>query len=242
MHYRHGTTISSGMKMSDLILSNHYYLIMLEHFGISLVVQEKTIEDICTENQISIDVFLAFANLYNGTVFHSKRPYGYHDIVTIVSYLQNSHRYYLDEKCPAIRGFIDELRTLNAQPAIELLEKFFREYLQELQEHLDYEDSTVFPYIRDLFLSAEAGSAGAITNNYSVETYKDHHHDIEEKLIDLKNLLIKYLPLKDDNQIRRKLLFTLYEFEYDLHIHSHIEDSILIPLVESLEKQRGVAD
>jgi regulator of cell morphogenesis and NO signaling len=240
MHYRHGATISPDMKMSDLLLSNHYYLIMLEHFGISLVVQEKSIDAICKENDISTDVFLAFANLYNGTTFHSRQPYGYRDIGTIISYLQSSHHYYLDEKCPAIRGFIDELRLLNPGSELNLLEKFFTEYLTELQEHLEYEDKTVFPYIRDLFLQAEAGSSENIDNKYSVITYKDHHHDIEEKLTDIKNLLVKYLPLQDNNQIRRKLLFTLYEFEYDLHIHSHIEDSILIPLVESLERNRGM--
>ena len=71
---------------------------------------------------------------------------------------------------------------------------------------------------------------------YSVKEYRLHHDDIEEKLNDLKNLLIKYLPQKNDQQIRRKLLFSLFEVEYDLNIHSQIEDTILIPLVEKMEK------
>jgi regulator of cell morphogenesis and NO signaling len=70
---------------------------------------------------------------------------------------------------------------------------------------------------------------------YSVSEYKDHHNDIEEKLNDLKSLLIKYLPLKNDQPIRRKLLFSLFELEYDLNIHSQIEELILIPLVSKME-------
>ena len=71
---------------------------------------------------------------------------------------------------------------------------------------------------------------------YSVIKYRDRHNDIEEKLTDLKNLLIKYLPQKNDQQIRRKLLFSLFELEFDIHIHTRIEESILIPLVEKLEQ------
>ncbi len=67
--------------------------------------------------------------------------------------------------------------------------------------------------------------------------YKEHHDDIEEKLDDLKNLLIEYLPLKEGRNMRRRLLFKLFELEHDLRIHSRIEDYILIPLVTSMEKR-----
>ncbi len=39
----------------------------------------------------------------------------------------------------------------------------------------------------------------------------------------------------DEQNIRRKMLACLFELEYDLKIHSHIEDNILIPLVEKYE-------
>jgi regulator of cell morphogenesis and NO signaling len=70
---------------------------------------------------------------------------------------------------------------------------------------------------------------------YSVVEYQEHRNDIEEKLNDLKSLLIKYLPPKNDQTIRRKLLFLLSELEYDLNIHSKIEELILIPLVVAME-------
>ncbi|MGC8803040.1 MAG: hypothetical protein ACP5PS_04610, partial [Bacteroidales bacterium] len=57
-------------------------------------------------------------------------------------------------------------------------------------------------------------------SEYSVEEYREHHDDIEEKLSDLKNLLIKYLPAREDQQARRRLLTHLFELESDLAIHS----------------------
>ena len=72
--------------------------------------------------------------------------------------------------------------------------------------------------------------------NYSVTEYREHHNDIEEKLTDLNNLLIKYIPQQNDQQIRRQLLLSLFELEYDLNIHSRIEETILIPMVEKMEQ------
>jgi len=106
----------------------------------------------------------------------------------------------------------------------------------EVIEHLDYENEVVFPYVLNLDKLLNSKDPGSYTPAYSVTEYREHHDDIEEKLNDLKNLLIKYMPQKDDRQIRRKLLLCLFELEFDLNIHSRIEESILIPLVEKMEQ------
>jgi regulator of cell morphogenesis and NO signaling len=117
-----------------------------------------------------------------------------------------------------------------------MLEKFFTNYFEEVTEHLEYENNVVFPYVLNLDAQLTHKNSNYTLNSYSVIEYREHHNDIEEKLTDLKNLLIKYLPVENDQQLRRKLLFCLFELEYDLNIHSQIEDTILIPLVEKMEK------
>jgi len=73
-------------------------------------------------------------------------------------------------------------------------------------------------------------------SSFSAREFLDHHTDIESKLTDLKNLLIRHVPLKHDPVNRRKLLFSLIELEFVMNIHSLIEESILVPLVIDLEK------
>ena len=70
---------------------------------------------------------------------------------------------------------------------------------------------------------------------FSVNEYREHHTDIETKLTDLKNLLLRHITIKDDLTIRRKFLYSLFELESDLQIHSQVEELILLPLVESIE-------
>jgi regulator of cell morphogenesis and NO signaling len=228
--------IISEMKIADIIIGNPYLLLMMEHLEINLEVREKTIEQICIESNINTDLFLTIANLFNGFKPTPMPEYSPQNIQTIISYLKNSHQYYLQEKYPQIKQYIEEINKINNHAEILMLGKFFDKYFLEVSEHLDYEDEVVFPYVLDLNNLLTQIKSGNNLNTYSVTEYREHHDDIEEKLTDLKNLLIKYMPQKNDRQIRRKLLLCLFELEYDLNIHSQIEESILIPLVEKMEK------
>ena len=218
-------------KLADVVLNNPYILLMLEHFGIELPVSEKTVATTCEESGISLKVFLTIANLYNGV--HPKTPPTFTptDILGIVLFLKNSHNYYLNEKYPTIRGLIEEVQVANSNKEIALVEKFFNKYFTKVQDHINYENDVAFPYVVNLI---ETGCKNE-NSTYSIVEYEEKHDDIEEELTDLKSLLIKYLPQQNDQRVRRKLLLALIELEFDLTIHAHIEDLILLPVIKKLE-------
>ncbi len=224
--------------MSNLIFENPSLLLMLEHFGINIVVRDKTVEQICDEEQINQQLFICIANLYNGFnptgINEIERPY----TESIILFLKNSHRYYLDEKIPEIRDYINSLYDKNNNPEIKLVDKFFEEYSLDVKEHLNYEDVTVFPYFS--YLAHDNKYPESKNTHYSSDEYREHHTDIETKLRELKNLLLIHIPLKHDQILRRKLLVALFELEHELLIHSVIEESILIPLIKKIEKQNGI--
>jgi len=230
-------SISRDTILAELVASNSYLLLLLDHFNIDLMLQEKTIGQVCNENQIRPEIFILFISLFNGDKSISKVPYKGEDILSIINYLRSSHTFYNEEKYPQIRQYIGQINLLNKIPEIVLLDRFFTKYFDEVREHLEYENSTVFPYIEGLASRLKGESTASLSLDYSVSQYRDHHDNIEEKLSDLKNLLIKYMPVGNDKEVRRKLLFSLSELEFDLHIHSQIEDFILIPMVEQMESQ-----
>jgi len=229
--------ITAESKISELVLSNPYSMLMLEHFGIELPLQERIIKDECEDRNINISLFLALANLYNGYPNSFTESFSHNDINTIINYLKNSHLYYSDEIYPKLTGIIRQLNKKGNNKELEMVEKFFNEYFDEVIEHLKYENEIVFPYILSLFKSVSDENGMFNPKHYSVGEYKEHHNDIEEKLDDLVNLLIKYLPATIDQQMRRELLFSLFLLDHDLKIHSQIEDFILIPLVSQMEKK-----
>ncbi len=221
--------------MSEAVSENPFLLLLLEHLNIDLPLQEKSIGDVASDNGIDRDLFLTFVNLYGNMNHADGMPFTGREVPSIIRYLKNSHRYYSEEVYPGIMETISGISMSGNSEETRMIEKFFTEYLAEVKNHFDYEEQTVFPYIVQLNEKLTGKNTETETTGYSVSQYREHHDDIEEKLDDLKSLLIEYLPLKEGRQVRRRLLFRLYELEHDLRIHSGIEDHLLIPLVASME-------
>lgn len=228
--------ITPDLNIADVVFDNPHLILLLEHFGIYVPLEEKSVQEICVANNLNVDLFITFANLYNGVSFVAPVHFSFDQVLTIIRFLKSSHTYYTEEKYPDIRAIIRQMYEDDNQKEMLLVEKFCSDYFKELTQHLDYEDKVAFPYMASLYNHIENKKRFTAPVKYSVKEYKEHHNDIEEKLIDLKNLLIKYLPQKNDQQKRRKLYFNLYEMEFDLNIHAKIEDLILIPLVEQMEQ------
>lgn len=229
--------LSAATRMSEAVAENPFLLLLFEHLGIDLPLQEKSLGDVASENGIGSDLFLTFVILYSDVSHMVDIPFTGEEVPAIIRYLKNSHRYYTEDVYPGIMDTIRGINRTNNSEETQMIEKFFREYLAEVKNHFDYEEQTVFPYITQLYEKLTGKKLKEEFRGYSVAEYKEHHDDIEEKLDDLKSLLIEYLPLKEGKQVRRLLLFKLYELEHDLRIHSRIEDYILIPLVASMESR-----
>lgn len=222
------------MKMLDLIEENQYLLLALQHFGIDFAVDDKTVGQLCVEHGISETIFLAVANLYNGHNPISPASFLPDEIRQIIFFLKNNHDYYRYDKYPEISSYIHQLQENHEEKEIRLLDKFFNEYFEEVMEHFAYEDDVAFPYFLELIEKNAAKSSSL----FSAHEYSDHHTDIELKLSDLKNLLLKHIKIDGDLGLRRKLLFSLFELEFDLYIHSLIEENVLIPVGYNIEKSR----
>ncbi|HBT86568.1 MAG: hemerythrin domain-containing protein [Fermentimonas sp.] len=236
MHHFTTTKMSPSMKVAGQIDANPRLLLMLQHFKVDFRVRDLTVSQLCKEYCISETLFVDIANLYNGFGAKKNHTYTKNDLLQVIDFLKNSHHYYRFEMYPQIKSYILKLQENHPEKELKLLEKFFNEYFTEVREHLDYEDNVAFPYFIKLLQNIDDGDT---PQEYSSIEYSEHHTDIELKLHDLKNLLLKYVKIDNDLDLRRKLFFALYELEYDLFVHSLIEESILIPSGVNIEKKEN---
>lgn len=236
MYQTANLNITTETELSEIVLNHPRTMLFLEHFDIQVPLNTKTIGEVCEEKNISSDLFIAFANLYIGKDYKHSTILNYPDVLTIVEYLKKSHKYYLNEIYPDIQNALKTMKETNDIDEIKIIDRFFLVYFNEVREHLNYENEVAFPYIIDLYESVTGNMTCQFQRRYCVADYKEHHDDIEEKLDDLVKLLIKYLPNNNDQQARRKLFLLLAELDYDLKIHTSIEDLILTPLAAEMEK------
>ena len=151
------------------------------------------------------------------------------DPATIVDYLHNSNSFYLLKEFTALE---EELKAM-VEPCDatqkKVVARFFSDYKAQVENHFEYEESVVFPYIRALM-------AGQRYASYSIEQFEENHSNIDETLNDLKNIVMKYLPDTCDTVLRNQVLYRIYRLGEDLLKHTLIEDNILIPMVNKIEE------
>ena len=124
---------------------------------------------------------------------------------------------------------------------LELIEKFLSDYKQELLAHLAREDRDTFPYIEKLWALKDVPNPKEIykewPREYSIKVFEREHDNVDEKLFDLKNILIKYFSGNYDQSLCNTVIFELSRLENDLKDHTRLENKVLIPMVVELEKK-----
>lgn len=235
--------LEKEMKLSDVILHDYSLVPVIARFGIQLGFGDATIESVCRNENVDIDFLLTILNVFHDPDVLDQNHLQEFPIELLIDYLKKAHQYYLHNKIPEIEYLIDEMveeAEGNLEPFL-LLQKFFSDYTSELKKHIDREENVVYPYVMELNSSVSAANVSesviSMIKDYSITLYEEEHDNVEEKLTDLKNIIIKYLPPEKSQKNRFRLLKELSVLEKDLADHSRIEDMILVPKVELLEKK-----
>lgn len=227
-------TIYSGkMKAADLISADCNLLSIFERLNIKLGFGEATISEICTRYNLSTELFLMICNIYSFENYHPKiDTLQKEDLPHILSYLRASHKHYMTNSFPRLHNHIHIMMEEYEDTNRYILNKFYDDYDSEVKKHFEYEEFFVFPYIESLL-------NGNNEDIYKISNFEDNHTNVEEKLNDLKNIIIKYLPGTYTSSIRIKVLNEIFKIESDLRRHAMLENKILIPLVTKLENSYG---
>ncbi|MDY6800255.1 MAG: hemerythrin domain-containing protein [Bacteroidota bacterium] len=233
--------ITKDNKMADVIHLNYSTLKVLNRFGIELGFGDKTVEDVCQQHQVDLDFFLEIINTFVNEDYFPKKHLQSFSITLINDYLKKTHDYYHQVKVPEIEYLMEQMvnNCYTQKSNLNLLKKFFNDYKQELLSHTQREDTKVFPYTLAIEKAYNANKKDPETiklmEDYSIDIFENEHDNIEEKLFDLKNIIIKYLPQPKNFQLCNKLLNELFSLEQDLNDHARIEDKVLVPKVRAME-------
>ena len=216
-------------KMISLIRDNYDLLQSLGSFGIHLGFGDKTVREVCEQEQVDTYTFLTVVNF----TINGYRDFDDTDRIslpTLVKYLRASHEYYLGYQLPAIRRELE--RALDESDNLaRLIMKLFDEYARSIRNHMQFEEKSLFPYVEQLI-------QGKASDQYDIHTFSRHHGQNELKLRELKSIIIKYLPSDSlhNNQLTATL-YNLYNCERWLSSHAEVEDHIFIPAVRRHEKK-----
>lgn len=234
--------ITANIKMADAIHSNYLLIPVINRFGIRLGFGDNTIGAICSDHGIDVDFFLTIINAFNNADYFPEKKLQTFNVLMIVEYLKKTHKYYRDTQVPIIEKHLKNLlkKSPKENKSLQLVNEFFYGYKEELFAHLKHEETVTFPYVNyvyELFNTPRKKSTkGNNSKEYSMKIYEAEHDEIDEKLFDLKNILIKYINGDFDQAACSEIIFELFRLEKDIKDHARIENNILMPLVSEMEK------
>ena len=177
-------------KMISIIRDNYNILQSLGSFGINLGFGDKTVREVCEEQQVDTYTFLAVVNY----TINGYKEYDNADrlsLPTLLHYLKASHVYYIDFQLPFIRKELVEALDETDNLA-RLILKLYDDYAHSITNHMRYEEKMVFPYVQALIdgnananfdietFSKQLGAT--LYDIYNNEEWLKHHSEVEEEI------------------------------------------------------------
>lgn len=223
---------TSNMKVADLVEANYRLLGVLARVGIDGSFGEKTMAEVCAQSGLDPDTIILLCEVYSFPDFKPSIEVLHRSHVgDVLRYLHQSHDYYLRRALVDMEEAIAWLLEPCPKKQQEVVWNFFRGYKTELKNHFGFEEQEVIPYVQGLII-------GQSRPGFSIDRFEENHSNIDEKLSDFKNLVMKSLPAACDSNARLELLIRIFALQEDLKCHTYIEDNILVPMVRLLENPR----
>ncbi len=212
-------------KMRDLIDDDNLLLLVISRFGIHFGFGDSTIDEVCRDNGVDCSTFLAVANLIAG-----KNYTGYSvSLPSLIDYLKRAHTYFSDFILPTIRRkLIEAINCNDVNDVAFLILKFYDDYTIEVENHMSYENDTIFKYVEKLM-------HGLPTGKFNISKYSVSHDNGSQKLKELKDIVIRHYR-QPNNDLLNSALYDIINCENDLISHSEIEERLFVPAVMKLEK------
>ncbi|MDR0737735.1 MAG: hemerythrin domain-containing protein [Prevotellaceae bacterium] len=219
-------------SMGDLITEHYRMLLLVSRFGIALGFGDKNIGEVCRESGVDVTTFLAIVNMLFDEDDTRNDVSENISIESLLSYLHNTHDYFLNFRLPAIRAKLYEAIGGEQGNLSHAIMNYFDEYVAEVQKHMMYEEKTVFPYVQSLL-------DGKKKIDYNIDVFSRQHDRIEARLTEFKQIIIKYYPVKSTNELNN-VLNDIFNCERDLALHNAIEDRLFVPSIMALEKKKDL--
>lgn len=237
-----GHKYRKGDSLAELISDDYRLLQVMSRFGIALGFGDKCVGEVCEEHQVDADTFIAVCNYISQGIRPSFDEYTTLNVSSLLTYLRNSHTFFLDFMLPSIRRkFVNAVDCSTRNEIGFLILQFFDDYVAEIKRHQDYEAEHFFSYVEGLMQGRRPADL-SLADLETDHVHQDHDKLIAQKLADLKSIIIRYSPSSSSKEQLNDALLHLFEFEADMASHTQLEDSVFIPMVKLLESQVDIEE
>jgi len=235
--------ITAEQTMRDIVLEHNGTAEVLEKYGLDFCCQgARSLEDACRTRNLDTETVLEElkASFVDEAGFDRYQKW---DLSFLCDYIVNHHHTYVKESMPMIREHLTKVIGVYSlrYPAVKDVGMIFANVCQELELHMMKEENILFPYITELNMAQKLGLQrptavfGTVSN--PIAMMQSEHEQAGAAMEKIRELLNDYAPPEDACTTMRLTYNELSAFEHDLHRHVFLENAILFPRAQKLERE-----
>ena len=228
-------------KINEPIFEDPSIVAVINRFGLYLGVGDKSIGESCEKHGIDTDFFLAIINTYLNPDYLPEKIIDKRYLGLMVDYLEKTDKYYKDIQLPNIDSHFNlllrnesESISAESQSNLELLNKFYAEVKDEMNQNITTETEFWFPLIRHncqeakkLIRIGEGEFKGV-----RLELPFDHS-GLEDKIRDLISFFVIHLKGVKNHNLLMAVVSAIFVLEKDIKQNNRIRNRIFRPLCEN---------
>ncbi len=232
----------SQQKVGDIVTWNYHAAGVFRQYGIDFCCGGGIpLKDACEKKQAPLDeVLQQLTTLDRSASSGTSENYHEWDPDFLIDYIENTHHRFVRSKSNEIAAYSQKVAQVHGERHPENVSIFHAFYglVQDLLQHLEAEESTVFPLIRKAFLLKKEDQP--VDDHLreqlraELEGMESEHEHAGEVMAHIRQLSNGFTPPPDACTTYRILYQNLAGFEENLHKHVHLENNILFRKAQAL--------
>jgi regulator of cell morphogenesis and NO signaling len=223
-----------NQTLGEIVAKQNNLVPVLEKYNLDYCCRGKrTLQKACEENHVDITTVLN--ELENIPVQRTaiQKPFTEMTAEELISHILVHHHYYVKQIVPQIQQHLAKLKEKHADKFewINTGVETFNLLQQELLQHMQKEETVLFPRIKEVEKCYNENSDTTSTKNIlePIMVMESEHAEAGALMERLKTITNNYTPAQTACTTHRITLTELKEFEENLHQHVHLENNILFP-------------
>jgi regulator of cell morphogenesis and NO signaling len=232
-------TIDPSVTLADLVTGHPDLAAELEGRGLDFCCGgRRTLAEACESRNLDPDV-VARELGERASKTAAVSAWAHLDAGALTVYIQETHHGYLHAELPRIAALAAKVHSVHGARHHELaaVQSTFAALRSDLEPHLAREEQVLFPMIRRLVADDPAPTSPAVALQGPIARMVQEHDGAGALLEQLRHLTDAYTAPPDGCASYHALYRALERLETDTHLHVHIENNRLFPMVVDRESQ-----
>lgn len=235
--------ITPQTQVSEIVVQNPAATRVFHRHGIDFCCGGKRpLGDVCAERLLDVEEIrreIETATPADG----QDRDWSTAPLAEIVDFILERYHNPLREELPRLEAMAQKVLRAHGAKFPEMIppvEECLRELASDLTAHMMKEERVLFPYVAALE-RATAGGAPLPRSPFGtvagpIQAMEAEHEDAGRLLAEMRRLTGGYRLPEGACNTFRALFHGLEELEREMHLHVHLENNILFPRAEALER------